>query len=343
MKIEESDYKLLLEEIKEKIRKSRYEALKKVNKELINLYWQIGGSIVERQEKYGWGKSVVEQLGVDLQNEYPGIRGYSSSNLWRMRGFYKFYKDNEKLAPLVREISWSHNIVILEKCKDDIEREFYIKMSKKFGWTKAILIHQVEGNSYERFLVNQTNFEDTLVAKYKDQAKLAIKDEYSFDFLEMSEEYRERDLELGLVKDIQKFLIELGGDYAFIGNQYRLKVGTEDFFVDLLLFHRELQCLVAIELKATSFKPEYAGKLQFYLTALNEQVKKEHEQPSIGILICKEKDRTVVEYSLKTTSHPMGVASYRIEKEVPDDLKSYLPTPEEIIKRIEGFLGGSGE
>lgn len=281
---------------------------------------------------------MVENLSEDLQKEYPGMQGYSSFNLWRMRKFYLYYRERKKLAPLVQEIGWSHNIVILEKCKDDLEKEFYIKMTKKFGWTKAVLIHQIEGGSYERFLSNQTNFDQTLIDKYKNQAKLAVKDEYSFDFLEMSEQYRERDLELGLVKDIRKFLIELGGDYAFIGNQHRLKVGTEEFFIDLLLYHRGLQCLVAIELKATNFKPEYAGQLQFYLTALNEQEKKEHENPAIGILICKDKNRTVVEYALKTTTHPMGIASYRVEKEVPEEMKSYLPSPEEITERIQGFL-----
>ena len=211
-------------------------------------------------------------------------------------------------------------------------------MTRKYGWTRTVLLHQIEGGSYERFLSNQTNFDKALEEKYKHQAKLAVKDEYSFDFLEMSEDYKERDLELGLVRDLRKFLIELGGDYAFIGNQHRLKVGTEEFYIDLLLYHRGLQCLVAIELKTTSFKPEYTGQLQFYLTALNEQEKKDHENPAIGILICKDKDRTVVEYALKTVNHAMGISSYRLDKEVPEEMKSYLPSPEEITERIKHFL-----
>jgi len=335
MEINKSEYKVFFKEIREAIRKARYEALRKVNKELINLYWQIGKTIVERQELYGWGKSVVETLSADLRKEYPGIQGYSTVNLWRMRKFYLEYKDDEKLSPLVREIGWSHNTVIVDKCKDDLEREFYIKMVRKYGWTKTILIHQIESKAYKSFLANQTNFDKALQEKYKHQAKLAVKDEYSFDFLEMSESY---ELELGLVKDLRKFLIELGGDYSFIGNQHRLVVGGDEFFIDLLLYHRGLQSLVAIELKTTNFKPEYAGQLQFYLTALNEQEKKDHENPAIGILICKDKNRTVVEYALKMMNHPMGIASYRTEREVPEDMKSYLPTPEEITERISHFL-----
>ncbi len=233
MKVDKSAYLIFFEEIKEAIHLSQYEALKKVNKELINLYWQIGKMIVERQAQYGWGKSIVETLADDLQKEYPGVRGYSSSNLWRMRNFYETYGANEKLAPVVREIGWSHNVVIMEKCKDDLERAFYMKMTKKYGWSKTILIHQIEGGTYEKFLLNQTNFDQALEEKYRHQAKLAVKDEYSFDFLEMSEDYKERDLELGLVRDLRRFLIELGGNYAFIGNQHRLKVGTEEFFIDL--------------------------------------------------------------------------------------------------------------
>jgi len=338
MEINELNYQLFFEEIKEQIRKSQYEALRQVNKGLIKLYWQIGHLIIERQNKHGWGKSVVEKLSKDLYKTYPGASGYSTHNLWRMRKFYLQYKDNEKLAPMVQQIGWSHNIVIIEKSSDVLEREFYIKMTKQFGWTKSVLIHQMEGKAYERFLLNQTNFDKALVEKYKDQAKLAIKDEYSFDFLEMSDEYKERELELSLVKNIRKFLMEMGGDFTFIGNQYRLVVGAQDFFIDLLLYHRGLQCLVAIELKTTSFKPEYVGQLQFYLTALNEAEKKVHENPAIGILICKDKDRTVVEYALKMIDHPMGVASYTIEKAVPDNLKEYLPSPEEIAKRLEGLI-----
>ena len=338
MNLSEQPYKEFLIEIKEKIYQSQYKAFKAVNSELIALYQDIGKSIVEKQEQYGWGKSVVENLSKDLQSEFPGTRGYSSRNLWYMRNFYARYRESEKLQPLVAEIGWSHNVVIMEKCKDDLEREFYMKMTKKYGWTKNVLIHQVEGKSYERFLLNQTNFDKTVPEKYRNQAKLAVKDSYSFDFLEMSEEHSERDMELGLVKNIRKFLMEMGGDFTYIGNQYRLEVAGDEFFIDLLLYHRQLQSLVAIELKTTKFKPEHAGQMQFYLTALDETVKAAHENPSIGIIICKGKNRTVVEYALKRNDTPIGVANYVISEELPEDMQSLLPSAEEIVKSLEGLI-----
>lgn len=289
MSIEKETYTSFLSEVKEKIYASQYQALKAVNKELIGLYWEIGESIVAKQAQYGWGKSTVESLSKDLQKEFPGVKGFSVQNLWYMRQFYSEYNGKEKLQPLVGEIIWSKHLVIIGKCKDDQEREFYIKMTKKYGWSKSVLIHQVEGKAYERFLLNQTNFDESLAEKYKHQAKLAVKDSYSFDFLEMSEDYSEREMELGLIRNIRKFLLEMGGDFTFIGNQYRLEVGGDEFYIDLLLYHRQLQSLVAIELKTTKFKPEHAGQMQFYLTALDEMVKAEHENPSIGIIICKEK------------------------------------------------------
>lgn len=330
----ESQYSGFLAEIKEKIYQSQHEAFKAVNKELIDLYWSIGQLIVSRQNEYGWGKSIVDNLSNDLQKEFPGIKGFSSSNLWRMKNFYLHYHVDEKLAQLVRQIGWSHNLIVLEKCKDDLEREFYIKMAKKYGWTKNVLIHQVEGNSYGRFLINQTNFDKTLEEKYIHQAKLAVKDSYSFDFLEMAEDYKERDLELGLVNNVRSFLMEMGGDYSFIGNQYRLELEGDEYFIDLLLYHRRLKCLLAIELKTTAFKPEYAGKMQFYLSVLDDKMKLTDENPSIGIIICKSKNKTVVEYALKTATKPMGVADYSLSKTVPTDLKGLLPTPEEIMKSL---------
>lgn len=335
---DKSHYKLFLEEIKQEIYKSQYEALKAVNTQLINLYTSIGKSIVERQDAYGWGKSIVENLSQDLQKEFPGITGFSSSNLWRMRTFYSEYQLKTKLAPLVREIGWSHNIVILEKCKNDLEREFYIKMTKQYGWTKNVLIIQIESNAYERFLSNQTNFDKTLSEKYKHQAALAVKDEYNFDFLGIGESYSERELEMNLIQNIRKFLLEMGGDFSFMGNQYRLKVGQEEFFIDLLLFHRRLKSLIAIELKTTKFKPEYAGEMQFYLTCLNEQLKTEEENPSIGIIICKSKDRTTVEYALKGTQSPMGVSTYELQHTLPKEMRGLLPSSSEIAKRLETFL-----
>jgi len=332
--IRQSDYHAFVKEIKEKIQQAQLKAMQAVNRELINLYTEIGQMIVDKQEKLGWGKSVVENLSKDLQNEFPGIQGYSSHNLWRMRKFYLAYYRDEKLAPLVQEIAWSHNIVILEKCKDDLEREFYIQMTRKYGWSKSILIHQLESQAYERFLLNQTNFDKTLEEKYRHQASLAVKDSYNFDFLDLREEYNERELELGLIKNVRSFLLEMGGDFSFIGNQYKLDVDEEEFFIDLLLYHRRLRCLVAIELKTTDFVPEYAGKMQFYLAVLDDKVKQNDENPSIGIIICKTKRRTVVEYALKNTGSPVGVADYSLSKTLPQDLKGLLPSSKEIIESL---------
>lgn len=337
-KMDQVSYKDFVEEIKKKVYHAQYQALKSVNKELIKLYWDIGGSIIEKQAQYGWGKSTVESLSKELQQEFPGVKGFSAQNLWYMRQFYSEYHGKEKLQPLVGEISWSKHLVIIGKCKDDLEREFYIKMTKKFGWSKSVLTHQVEGKAYEQFLLNQTNFDNSLVDKYKHQAKLAVKDSYTFDFLEMSDDYSEREMELSLIKNIRKFLLEMGGDFSFIGNQYRLEIGGDEFYIDLLLYHRQLQSLVAIELKTTKFKPEHAGQMQFYLTALDQTVKAEHESPSIGIIICKEKNRTVVEYALKQSSAPIGISNYTISEKLPEDMKGVLPSSKEIAESLGKLL-----
>jgi len=338
VKVNKSEYKSFVIEIKEKIYQSQLQAMKAVNTELLALYTDIGKSIVEKQDLYGWGKSVVENLSKDLQKEFPGVTGFSSRNLWRMRGFYLEYENNTKLPPLVAEIGWSHNLVIIEKCKDLLEREFYIKMTKKYGWTKNVLIHQVEGGAYEQFISNQTNFDKTLPQEYKHQAKLAVKDSYMFGFMELADKHKEKELEASLINNVRSFLQEMGGDFAFIGNQYKLKLGKKRYFIDLLLYHRRLKCLVAIELKVTEFIPEYAGKMQFYLSVLDDKVKLEDENPSIGIIVCKSKDRTEVEYALKRINSPVGVADYSLSKKLPTELKGLLPTAKEIEESLSNML-----
>lgn len=324
-------------DIKNKIRNSQYEAMKVVNQTLINLYWGIGQEIYNQQQEKGWGKSIVEVLSKEIQKDFPDVKGFSASNLWRMRNFYVTYSNAENLAPLVREISWSKNIAIMEKCKDQLEREFYIKMTKKYGWTKDILINHIENKSYEKYLISQTNFDETLPEKYINQAKLAVKDEYIFDFMELSEQHSERELEESLINNMKAFLEEMGGNFAFMGSQYHLNVGGTDFYIDLLLYHRTLNSLVAIELKIGEFKPEFVGQLQFYLTALDKQVKLEHENPSIGIIICKSKNRTVVEYALNDSYKPIGIATYQIRNTLPEKMKDLLPSPEEIENRLKNL------
>ncbi len=329
------DYAHLLADVKERVRAAQYAALKAVNKELVGLYWDIGRMIAERQKVEGWGKSVVEQLAKDLRAEFPGVRGYSAQNLWYMRQFFLEYHEDVKLQPLVGEISWAKNLVIMGRCKDPLEREFYIRMTRKFGWTKNVLIHQIENQSYEKSLLGQTNFDQALTPELRARAQLAVRDEYTFDFLALGDEHGERELEKALIARVEDFLRAMGGMFAFVGSQFRLEVGGKEYFVDLLLFHRRLRCLVAIELKVGEFQPEFVGKMQFYLTALDRQVREESEKPSIGIILCKEKNRTVVEYALHDAGKPMGVATYHISKQLPKELKGQLPSPQEIARLLE--------
>jgi len=329
------DYGRLLGEVKERIRAARYEALRKVNTELISLYWDIGRLIVDRQRDAGWGRSVVETLAGDLQAEFPGIGGFSARNIWRMREFYLAYRENEKLTPLVAEIGWTHNLVVMEKCKDDLEREFYLRMTRRLGWTKNVLTHQIENDTYEKTMLGQTNFEATLPEEIRSQAHLALKDEYTFDFLELGDEHNERQLEAAILARIEPFLREMGGVFSFIGSQYRMQVGGQEYFVDLLLHHRRLRCLVAVELKIGDFLPEYAGKMQFYLAALDDLVRMPDENPSIGMILCKSRNKTIVEYALKESAKPIGAASYRVVSTLPEELKGQLPAPGQISKLME--------
>ena len=330
----ESEYYMFLNEIKQRIKLAQYDALKAVNKELIAMYWDIGKKITEKQNNHGWGKSVVENLALDLQKEFPGIQGFSSRNIWYMRNFYMQYSQSTKLQPLVAEIAWAHNLVILERCKDNLEREFYIRMTRRMGWTKNVLIHQIENNTYEKTLVNQTNFKKTLPVSIQKQARLAVKDEYTFDFLELAEEHSERELEQSILSRINKFLLEMGGAFTFVGSQFRMEIDGKEYFIDILLYHRHLKSLVAVELKIGEFKPEYAGKMQFYLSALDSIVKLKGENPSIGIIMCKDKKRTTVEYALRDTRKPIGVSAYKIIGKLPANLKNELPSPKKIAELI---------
>lgn len=332
-----TDYPLVLSEIKTKIRQAQYEAMKAVNTQLVRLYWDIGRSITEKQTA-GWGKSVVENLARDLQAEFPGMRGISTTNLWLMAQFFAEYNGVEFLQSLIGEISWTHHTIILSKCKDNRERQFYIGATKKFGWTTRVLTHQIENQSFEKFLLNQTNFDQALPENQRHQAIMAVRDEYNFSFLELSETYSEHELELALVRNIRRFLLEMGQDFCFVGSQYRLELEGEDYYIDLLLFHRRLQSLIAIELKISAFKPEYKGKMEFYLNVLNDRVKLPHENDAIGIIICKEKNRTVVEYSLKSSTLPIGVATYRLTQELPENLRKFLPDSQSIAQRVDDFL-----
>lgn len=329
-------YEHTLQEIKHKIHEARNRSLQAVNTELVSLYWEIGKTISEKQEHEGWGKSTVEKLAKDLQIEFPGIRGFSARNLWIMKNLFEQYEQDEKMQTLSAEIGWSQNVLIL-KLKTQEEKIFYMEMTKKFGWSVRMLERQIATNLFLQAERNQTNFEKTMSQERSVLANLNVKDDYNFDFLNISEKHLERELEDELIGNICDFLKELGGNFAFIDRQYRIVVDDEEYFIDLLFYNRELQCLVAVELKTGAFKPEYASKMNFYLSALNTSVKLPHETDSVGIIICRSKKRTTVEYTLKDLNKPLGVATYnqyKNLKSLPKRLSRYLPSEEEIAKRL---------
>jgi predicted nuclease of restriction endonuclease-like (RecB) superfamily len=330
-----ADYPQFLSAIKQRVRAAQYQALQAVNREQLQLYWDLGRLIAERQQQAGWGKKIVETLAHDLQTEFVGLSGFSASNLWRMRAFYQAYAHEEVLAPLVRELGWSLNVAILEKTQSAHERLFYVTQARQHRWTKATLLHQLQAQAYQKTVTAQHNFEQTLPPAQHASAVLALKDEYLFDFLELSVPHSEYELEQALLSNVRRFLSEMGGDFTFLGNQYRLELAGQEYFVDLLLFHRELQCLVAIELKIDEFRPEYAGKMNFYLSVLNDTVRKAHEQPSIGIIICQSKNRTVVEFALRDVNKPIGVATYTYSDTLPSDLRPFFPSNEELVRRLD--------
>ncbi len=328
------EYSSALQEIKQTIIHKQYEAMKVVNTQLISLYRYLWEKITLLQKEHSRWDAFVPQMSRDLQFFFPGIRGFSVRNLSYMRDFYNSYNRNVILQPMVAKISRTKNIIILTQCKDDLEIEFYIRMTRKFGWTKAVLMNHVDNKSYQKHLINQTSFDHTLSQKYAEQAKLAVKDEYMFDFLELWDEHSEKELEQAITLHIKKFLSEFWWYFSFIWNQYRLEVWWKEFFVDILLFHRKLQCLVAIELKIGEFKPEYISKMNFYLSALDDNVRMDNENASIWIILCKEKDRTIVEYALRDTNKPIWVSQYTSHSTLPKDLEWLLPDYDSIV----GFL-----
>jgi predicted nuclease of restriction endonuclease-like (RecB) superfamily len=332
----EREYASLLAAIKQRLRDGQYAALRAVNVELISLYWDVGRLIVQRQQGQSWGQAVVARLARDLRAVHPGTGGLSASNLWRMKLFYEAYAADEKLAPLVREIGWSHNLLILERCTEPLEREFYLRMTRRFGWSKRTLAAQIERGVYAAMMSNRTNFDTALSAPTNTQARLALKDEYTFDFLDLGDEYTERELEIAILRNVGPFLREMGGTFAFVDSQFPLTVAGKQYFLDLLLYNRALKALTAIELKSGEFQPEHVGKMQFYLAVLDDTVRTADENPSIGIILCKSGDRTVVEYAIQESRRPIGVATYRLVSVPPPELARHLPAPEQIAKLLEG-------
>ena len=331
MKIDKN-YVSFFNTIKSKILSARIRAYRGLNRELIKLYWDLGKTIVKRQKEHGWGESIVEKLSKDLNTEFEGREGFSSHNLWRMRDFYLEYKDYPKLAQLVLEIPWGHNVLILQKLKTAQEKKYYIKACIQMGWSRNVLLNQIKANvfAHAKRQGQFHNFHKTLPAHLAEQADESIKSVYNLDFLGITKPVKERELENFLIEKVKRFILELGYGFCFIGNQYRLTLKNNEYYVDLLFYNRKLKNLVAIELKAGKFEPEYAGKMDFYLNLLNDQTKMKDENPSIGIILCADKDDVVVEYALKSIKNPIGVGKYHLTTKLPRQLKGIIPSEEEI-------------
>jgi predicted nuclease of restriction endonuclease-like (RecB) superfamily len=297
------------------IKQSRTNAIKAVNAELINLYWNVGEYISKKIEQSEWGDSVVTELANFIQSQEPEIKGFSDKNIWRMKQFYETYKDFPKLSTVLREISWSHNLAIFSRCKTVEEREFYLKLAKQESYSFRELERQISASLFERTMIGNSKLLTALRESNHDITN-TFKDSYVFDFLNLPNPHSESDLQRGLVRQMKNFILEIGKDFLFIGKEYKLQVGNSDFFIDLLFFHRGLQCLVAFELKAGKFKPDHLGQLNFYLEALDRDVKKPNENPSIGVLLCKDKDSEVVEYALSRSLSPTMVSEYKTQ--LPD-------------------------
>lgn len=334
MLMNSNEYLQIIETIKGQIKGAQYQAALNVNRELIMLYYHIGKVINEHKT---WGSKFIENLAADIRISFPNVKGYSVRNLKYMAKFAETYPDEAFVQQAVAQIPWGHTVVLLDRFSDSTVRNWYIEKTIENGWSRNVLIHQIESGLYERqVLVGKiANFENRLASPQSELALQTMKDPYIFDFIPFSEDMVERDIENALVKDITKLLLELGTGFAFLGNQYHINVGGDDFYIDLLFYNLNLRCYVVIELKTGEFKPEYAGQLNFYLSAVDGILKRPDDNPSIGLLLCKSKNDLVAEYALKDMSKPIGVSEYKITSCLPDDLSKQLPSVEDIQRRIK--------
>ena len=341
--IQTSEYKEFITKIKEKARQAQIKASVRVNSTLLEFYWELGADIVEKQKIASWGSGFLKQMSDDLIREFPEVKGFSLSNIQYIRRWVLFYTKSgttcatfkEENSELLFSVPWGHNRVIISKCNESKEALYYASQTLRYGWSRTILIHQIESRLYEREGKALTNFSHTLPPAQSDLANQVLKDPYNFDFLTMTKDFKERELETALLENITKFLLELGSGFAFIGRQKHIQVGEHDFYIDLLFYHTQMHCYVVIELKTVDFQPEFAGKLNFYIKAVDMQIKSDRDEPTIGILLCKGKDKTLVEYSLSDIHKPMGVSAYELTQVLPDELKSSLPSLEEIEAELE--------
>jgi predicted nuclease of restriction endonuclease-like (RecB) superfamily len=355
----QNDYTAIIAQIKIEIETARLRAAISVNQHLLVLYWKIGRIILEQQSAEGWGTKVIERLSNDLRREMPDMKGTSARNLKYMRAFAEAYPQfvhqpaaqlqnalivqdplaQLELAEIVQDplarLTWYHHITLLDKIKDIDERLFYIKKTTENRWSRNVLVNQIEAKLYHRQGKAISNFTQTLPAPQSDLAREMLKDPYKFDFLNLSEEYFEKDMEDALVTHITKFLLELGAGFSYVARQHHLEIGGEDFYIDLLFYHLRLRSYVVIELKTGKFIPEYASKLNFYLSAVDDILKHKNDNPTLGILICKERNKVIAEYSLRDINKPIGVAEYELTQSIPENLKGSLPTIEEIENELE--------
>jgi predicted nuclease of restriction endonuclease-like (RecB) superfamily len=334
----DQDYKQWISALKQQFRQAQLKAVVKVNSELLQFYWQLGKDILARQQGTQWGDGFLTQLSKDLSTEFPEIKGFSKRNLELIRKWRRYWQQVEVAQPAIAkqlvsqlvQIPWGHNVVIVSQSKNIEQALYYVASTIENGWSRSVLVHQIESGLYQREGKAITNFADTLPAVQSDLAQQSIKDPYVFDFLTLSKAHSERDLEQGLVKHVTQFLMELGAGFAYMGKQVPITVGERDFYLDLLFYHTRLHCHVVIELKITDFEPEHAGKLNFYIKAVDEQLRQPGDEPTIGILLCKSKDRLVAEYALSDINKPIGVSEYQLTQSLPDSLKPSLPSVEEI-------------
>jgi predicted nuclease of restriction endonuclease-like (RecB) superfamily len=339
-----TDYPSFIEELKIRIRAAQIKAVLSVNRELVTLYWSIGRDVFNKQKNDGWGSKIVDRLASDLHREFPEMDGFSRTNIYRMRAFYQAYSEGSPIVPQpvgqikssipapVLNIPWGHNGIIIERVKDPMQRIWYAEQTIENGWSRTILTLQIENDLFHRQGKALTNFSRTLPAPESDVARQALKDPYIFGFLTLDTAAREQDLEQGLVDHIQRFLLELGVGFSFVGRQYPLEVEGKEYFLDLLFYHLKLRCYIVIDLKMGEFTPEHAGKMNFYLSAVDDILKRPDDQPAIGLILCRDKKRLTVEYALRDMKKPIGVAEWRIKliESLPKQFKGNLPTVKEL-------------
>jgi predicted nuclease of restriction endonuclease-like (RecB) superfamily len=333
--IKDKAYTSFLLDIKQRIQSAQIKASVSVNQELLRLYWDLGERIVEKQKQASWGDGFLSQISGDLQKAFPGMKGFSLRNLQNVRQWYIYWsKYRKNVLQLVAQIPWGHNQIIMTKIENHEEALFYIRKTIANNWSRAVLTHQIEAKLFQREGKAVTNFVARLPEPQSDLALQTLKDPYNFDFLMLREKHDEKELEDALIDQVTRFLLELGAGFSFLGRQYKLTVGGEDFYIDLLFYHTRLHCYVAVELKTVRFKPEFAGKLNFYISAIDGILKTGQDNPTIGLLICKSKNKIVVEYALQDIQKPIGVSEYQISN-LPDEFKSSLPSIEDIEAELE--------